>query len=463
MKLSKIALSVIALVGIAGVGGSYFTGKQAEQRYPNMFAQANLQLKRLEAQGIKAEFKDLQFERHWFSSEAKYVFEINADSKQYRIQGEDTLYHGPFPLNRLQKGNIIPMAISGDSRMIFPDELKDLINNQTAFLNSHTNLSYTGNLTSVIHTQPLKSTSFEMAATETQLDGKLSGDLFSGLTTTVLPKLKFTDNNITIEVDNLAYKANLAAPSDFVHLDLGTLSATIDNIAIKNNIQRTAIAYQNIRLNGNNNLKGERYEGDANINFDLVLSTPTAQTSLGKLTFNSLMESDAKLTNEFNAYLKSFLLERSPQSFEKWHNLVKKGIKIHITPLKLSNDQGELSLELVANGKPFETVATPSQALALLQKSHFKVKFDLPVIKGLINQMAQVQGATPEQASQQADYVVAELIHQLKQTQAVNIDDKQITADLQIDEGKVLLNGKALSDAEVQNALIMLMFSLNRF
>ena len=53
MKLSNIALSLVVVLGAVATGGSWYTGKQAEEKYSQLISQANQELKKLEVYGAK--------------------------------------------------------------------------------------------------------------------------------------------------------------------------------------------------------------------------------------------------------------------------------------------------------------------------------------------------------------------------------------------------------------------------
>lgn len=63
MKLSNIALSLVVVLGAVATGGSWYTGKQAEEKYSQLISQANQELKKLEVYGAKAQIKEVNFTR----------------------------------------------------------------------------------------------------------------------------------------------------------------------------------------------------------------------------------------------------------------------------------------------------------------------------------------------------------------------------------------------------------------
>lgn len=456
MKLSKIALSLIALVGVAGIGGSYFTGKQVEQRYPEIIAQINQQLKQQNNAFIQMEFKDVQIERHFFSSDTQYVLNITINGENYPLQGRDTIYHGPFPINRLTKANLLPVAVSIDSQLNLPDELKKAFN-APQFWTTQSDLNYAGNFSSHFKIEPLKNDIFETEA----IQGDYDGDLFGkGKGSLLIPKLNFLDDNgTTFEAKNVRYQANSVEDHGLSRLGLGTVSLQADSLKMTNLERNKHFAYQNMVFDVKNTLKGERYEGDLNLSSDLAIGDGKETFNLGKFSGNFMIESDAKLTNDISVYTSDPKMFSSPQAVEIWQNLAKKGFKIHLNPLKLTKESGELELQLVLNSKPTDTlIHDPYELLTLLQKSHLKLKLDLATLQELIHQFSLGEGLDEQQAKQQAEQIIAQIKHQFNQPDIKMIDDKAITIDLGVDEGKIHLNGQALSENGLQNTLLRLLF-----
>lgn len=124
MKLTKITLALAGILGIAVVGGSWYTGQQAEQRYQQLVQQGNQSLKALKIYGIDAEIKDVKFERHFFSSDVKYTLEVGTVDERYQLQGDDKLFHGPLPLNRLSQVNLMPAMMSVESKLYLPEKIQ---------------------------------------------------------------------------------------------------------------------------------------------------------------------------------------------------------------------------------------------------------------------------------------------------------------------------------------------------
>ena len=80
MKKSTIAISLVAALGVAAVGGAWFTGSQIEQRYAQLIENSNKELKLLAQYNIEnAQIKDVVLTKGFFSSDVTYTVEGTCD------------------------------------------------------------------------------------------------------------------------------------------------------------------------------------------------------------------------------------------------------------------------------------------------------------------------------------------------------------------------------------------------
>ena len=113
--MKKLALAVavpLALIGAATV----YTGTQVEPIARDAVEQANLKLREMSI-GADAEVRLqlISFDRGLLSSDARYQIDIEAPDKegnarQYSVMLQDRLEHGPFPVSRLVRGRLLPVA-----------------------------------------------------------------------------------------------------------------------------------------------------------------------------------------------------------------------------------------------------------------------------------------------------------------------------------------------------------------
>lgn len=202
MKLTKITLALAGILGIAVVGGSWYTGQQAEQRYQQLVQQGNQSLKSLKIYGIDAEIKDVKFERYFFSSDVKYTLEVGTVDERYQLQGDDKLFHGPLPLNRLSQVNLMPAMMSVESKLYLPEKFKL----QTPFTEGQTDISYAGNLSGEFSLNAFKGETWDLA--KTQIEFEYDPAQKSGKFSSQIPSYQYQDQtNTRIEIQDTALQS----------------------------------------------------------------------------------------------------------------------------------------------------------------------------------------------------------------------------------------------------------------
>lgn len=113
--MKKLALAVavpLALIGAATV----YTSTQVESTARDAVDQANLKLRQMNiGAGADVSLTMLSFDRGLLSSEARYQIDFEApddegNTQQYSVLLQDRLEHGPFPVSRLARGRLMPVA-----------------------------------------------------------------------------------------------------------------------------------------------------------------------------------------------------------------------------------------------------------------------------------------------------------------------------------------------------------------
>ena len=115
MKKSTVALSIIVALGVVGLGGAWFTGEKAQTEYLRQIELANQKLQSLGlSDSVNLVYKNKQFDRSFFTSqvEDEVVISLPKEGQVFTIPLSTKLYHGPFPLNQLEKFNFVPTMFS---------------------------------------------------------------------------------------------------------------------------------------------------------------------------------------------------------------------------------------------------------------------------------------------------------------------------------------------------------------
>ena len=117
MKKSVIASGVIIALGTVWIGATWYTGKVAEEQYQTQINLSNQKLAKWfknSKDSVKVELT--KFERGLFSSDVatSVVIKSAQENKTLTIPFTAKFYHGPLPLNRLVRFNVIPTMFSAD-------------------------------------------------------------------------------------------------------------------------------------------------------------------------------------------------------------------------------------------------------------------------------------------------------------------------------------------------------------
>ena len=115
MKKSTVALGIIVALGVIGVGGAWFTGEKAQTEYLRQIELANQKFQSLGlSDSVNLVYKNKQFARSFFTSqvEDEVVISLPKEGQVFTIPFSTKLYHGPFPLNQLEKLNFVPTMFS---------------------------------------------------------------------------------------------------------------------------------------------------------------------------------------------------------------------------------------------------------------------------------------------------------------------------------------------------------------
>lgn len=493
MKKSTVALGVIVALGVVGVGGAWFTGEKAQTEYLRQIELAN---KHAQALGLsdsfKIVYKNKQFERGFFTSqvEDEVVISLPKEGQVFTIPLSTKLYHGPFPLNQLEKFNFVPTMFSAQGVIGKNETTQPLFD----LLKSDKPVQYQA------------STSYSLAT-----KGKV--ELAAGeMTDPHSPQNKISWSNINIGFDvdkDRAGKYDMTL--DEVTADLGPSSADGDSqdaTAVKSvktkmkgmkldasfNPTKWAYIYTGKGSYSTESFemtsmdyagkttslieKGLKATSDISLNGDFVnLKSESAVDSfvldgkeLGKLTNNS--ELNHIEANAANALIEAvFTVFKSVRDDKNVNDEVVSEIlsswveehgmaifnnqpQLKLNPVSISDNQGKVSLDL-------NVALAKDPKFDLMKGSLYKQFTDFAV-------HIHVDKATAEkilaQFSPEEDkaLIKEKIEEQAKQAAAQNIvvnNDKNVTLALVLEKGELKLNGQVIPEEQVQGVLFMLIMS----
>ena len=493
MKKSTVALGVIVALGVVGVGGAWFTGEKAQTEYLRQIELANQKLQSLGlSDSVNLVYKNKQFDRSFFTSqvEDEVVISLPKEGQVFTIPLSTKLYHGPFPLNQLEKFNFVPTMFSAQGVIGKNETTQPLFD----FLKSDKPVQYQA------------STSYSLAT-----KGKV--ELAAGeMTDPHSPQNKISWSNINIGFDvdkDRAGKYDMTL--DEVTADLGPSSADGDSqdaTAVKSvkmkmkgmkldasfNPTKWAYIYTGKGSSSTESFemtsteyagkttsiieKGLKATSDISLDSDFVnFKNENALDSviidgkdLGKLTYNA--EFNHIEANAVNALIEAvFTVFKSVRDDKNVNDEVVSEIlsswvenhgmaifnnqpQLKLNPVSISDNQGKVSLDL-------NVALAKDPKFDLMKGSLYKQFTDFAV--HIHVDKATVEKIMTQFAPEEDKALIKEKIEeQAKQAAAQNIvvnNDKNVTLALVLEKGELKLNGQVIPEEQVQGVLFMLIMS----
>ena len=489
MKKSVVALGVIVALGAVGVGGAWFTGEKAQTEYLRQIELANKQAQALGlSDSFKVVYKNKQFDRGLFTSqvEDEVVISLPKEGKVFTIPFSTKLYHGPFPLNQLEKFNFVPTMFSAQGVIGKNETTQPLFD----LLKSDKPIQYQA------------STSYSLAT-----KGKV--ELAAGEVTdpnSPQNKLAWSNINIGFDVDkDRAGKYDLVSDeisfnSNFDNIEIEeskdvvmpkSVTMKMKGLKFETSFNPTKWAYiytgksvssaESIEMTNTNSLddtvsiiyKGTKGTSDISLNGDFVnLKSESSVDSfvlngkeLGKLTNNN--ELNHIEANAANALIEALFTvsvsddenanqEMVSEILSSWvenHGMAifNNQPQIKLNPVSISDDQGKVSLDLnvaLAKDPKFDLMA------GSLYKQFTDFSVNIHVDKATVVKLMTQLDPEADKA-----LIKAQIEEQAKQAAAQNIvvnNDKNVTLNLVLEKGELKLNGQVIPEEQVQGVLFML-------
>ena len=493
MKKSVVALGVIVALGAVGVGGAWFTGEKAQTEYLRQIELANKQAQALgSSDSFKVVYQNKQFERGFFTSqvEDEVVISLPKEGQVFTIPLSTKLYHGPFPLNQLEKFNFVPTMFSAQGVIGKNETTQPLFD----FLKSDKPVQY-------------------QASTNYSLATKGKVELAAGeMTDPHSPQNKISWSNINIGFDvdkDRAGKYDMTL--DEVTADLGPSSADGDSqdaTAVKSvktkmkgmkldasfNPTKWAYIYTGKGSYSTESFemtsmdyagkmtslieKGLKATSDISLNGDFVnLKSESAVDSfvldgkeLGKLTNNS--ELNHIEANAANALIEAvFTVFKSVRDDKNVNDEVVSEIlsswveehgmaifnnqpQLKLNPVSISDNQGKVSLDL--------NVALAKDPKFDLMKGNLYKQFTDFAVHIHVDKATAEKIMTQFAPEEDKALIKEKIEEQAKQAAAQNIvvnNDKNVTLALVLEKGELKLNGQVIPEEQVQGVLFMLIMS----
>lgn len=463
MKKSTLVLSALTVATVAITGGAWFSGKQLEKNSPEFLAAFEKSLvASAKAGNVDVVLKNVKQEHGIFSS--KLSFDIDAKTASndfFTFQGKSKIYHGPIPLNRLIKLNLLPVAAAAKAEISSQDEIFQTAFNHKPIVTADLALSYSGALNVDGVFNPMDNEKEKIKTSEIRYQGDLSG----------FGKQKISAESIRIGEAgaNHVQLRNLTFESDFIRSEHYPLVSNVGPYHFRAESAHLNLGngeqfnFSQLTSSGNGEFKNGRIIADSTfgLNIDAENQDLKLKENIGKLTLKSSANIDAKAFNDLLPQIQ----QNSPQAGEFYTALLNKSPVLDIQELSLENGKGKnvLSLHLeFADFNPNE-LNDIKQILAIFKASEFKGNINIASGEKLLKQLMLFDAATKDLAEKQAPVVMQQFIAQAKASGLAVVSPKEISMKLNIDEGKVRLNGAEVSQEQVEMALFSIMLALGGF
>lgn len=472
MKLSTIAISVAVIIGGAAVGGSWYTGSQVEQRYNEFVEMGNATLKQLAVYGVDAQLKNVKFERGFFSSNVSYQLEAKADKESVVFEGKDKLFHGPFPLNRLTQGKITPMLMSAESHVSVPEKFKGYFA-RPELLNALTHINYSGDTSGQFSLSSVKIDDLKLTLAETagEFEVEKSGkyDISAKL-----PSMIADDQNIKVQLEDVEYKiqGKNEQANNYPHLTVGDYEMKVKAMNVVNseaaqNGDIFNMHFENIVSKGYAKIKDAQYISEGKADMQMSISTKESKFDLGKANMDMSFKGDAASFDKIYAIYPQLAKDpENEQVMDEIQDAAKaflvKPFSFHLNDISLENSKGknELGLKFNFDLPNFEQLGDFAEILNGFKQSELSTKLNLASIKELAVQFYSLNPETKANAENLANQSIEQLVSSSQESGLVEVDSENVKLKLEIDQGKVKLNGNEVPEEQVQTALFMIALSL---
>ncbi|KNC92577.1 YdgA family protein [Trabulsiella odontotermitis] len=470
MKKKVIAAGVIAALGVAWAGSTWYTGRQLEIRIKKMLTEANAETER-SPYTTGLELVQQNYQRGVFTSQFDLVVKPVDGVAQIWLKSGQTIVikesidHGPFPLAALKSFNPMPVFASVKTMLVNNDVTRPLFDptNGQPLVGMDTRISYNGNTRTRITLAPLNretdpgklslsggeftlnadrdGTAFSLSGSlptvqfgminengmRTQLTLSnllINGSWFGGLTgyggsqTVTLDKLDFSsDGGDYGQLEGLKVKCRAGLAEGGRTLNSG-IDFTLNRLKLKN--QDMGRGTLSLSLNGITGLAwhGFRYIYNAN-----------AQEAMPQLT--GIADNP-----------EPFLQAQADALRSAWPLLLKAEPELTIAPLSWTNNRGEATFNLsLLLSDPEKLPRPPRTGAELVKKLDARLVIPTTMATGFMEQSAILRGYKPEEAEKRVARQVKDLSATGRMLHLTTEENNSITASLLYTAGQITLNG----------------------
>lgn len=462
MKKSLVAVSLIAVIGAAWSGASWYTGKLIEQQMATVVANANQWLKEyLPDTGVKLSVEN--YRRGIFSSQLRYVLHNEALGMQAtgdKVTSLITIDHGPFPLSQLTHFNLLPAMATVHAELENTPVINTLFElaKGKSPITSDTRIAYSGDISSVVDMLPLdhQQGEYRLTFSGAKLTLGISHDMKDVRLDFNADGLDFADKTHSrFVLRGLAWNSDTRKnPFDF---RLGTQSLAVKQLQVLTP-QTGAVELEGITISSQTDGKDNYLNGQADYRIN-ALKIKGHDLGSGQLRMN-VNNVDATVLKAFIDFYNREsinLLQQYEGTRQQLAKLVEQNTPLllkgyptlSIAPFSWKNSQGEASFSFnldLQEALQTGTAASPEQQLTQAIK---RLEAHLTIPEAMATeasaQLSQLQGASVQQAQAMAPQQVQGLVAMAQQFNLLTQKDAVIGSSLRYADNQVELNGNKMS------------------
>ncbi len=468
-----VFIIILVILGIL-LALPYWFGINTEKEYGNLIEGFS------EAENITV--VDKSYKRGWLSSKAQttYVF-TGSKGEILKIHNEDTIYHGPIPLQPLFKGQVSPLpalAVIDSKAGLIPapdSEYEDLIRGLPPIMHN-TVLSMNGG----------GATTINMPGVETKLSEEDEYFTWSGLTGVIKfgpgfknmvtfiesTGLAIKSDDLELTLNGVAGESDIAYEGEDYYLPLGAALLNVDSIYIRSRDKETGefedLSVKNIKFEGSTEDLAGTLTSVHSLGFDEV--------TIGDLTYGpggykfALRNIDKSSWKNIQKILKEASKQPKQENSEESNKylaemmgvlpeLVKKSPELTISDLFIKTGEGDLrgSLFLAIDGTG---LSDPDMALnPLFLLAAINANAELSVTKTLLEEAlhgfnteeiqdeinsGDLEPMSEEEIEKLSKERTEKDIEELTSQSILVLKDDRYVLIAEYTPGQILLNGKPL-------------------
>lgn len=482
MKKSSFAIGAIAVLVAAWAGGTWYSGKVLQEKYPEYIKNNNEKVAanyNAAFHGIyRFEVKNVKLERSFFSTEIEDQLVVTdlEENKQYIFPFKTTAEHGPLPLSRLSSLKLTPVLTAGHSELAEDPSISELFkaSKGVAPYSGDFSISYGGQIqqTSTIAAFDYNNEQISVNSTPIHIESDTNQDGIGLIKlqlekwVSTVPATEYNDNYQEISVkrtltfENVSLDSNLK-PTTWNYIPNGKQLFTVGLINISDEAVESYTP-------ANTQLKNVRldYVTDFAANFvdyrlnNSIESLVVQGENFGQIDFNLNLGhlSPEHLNQAIEAFANQDLKQQEQQLTAAGLGLLQHQPTFSIQPLKLKNSAGEnqLTFDLAFANVDQQTALAQGKFLSLFDKLEMNANINRQSADAFAASITKLEGEENPETAAKAE--MDEAFQQAVAQNALTTNDNGASyqSKLILENGELKFNGEVIPEEAIAQTLMMM-------